>query len=729
MNPKITADHLRRDAVVYVRQSTLGQVIEHTESQRRQYTLAESARTMGFANVTTIDEDLGRSGSGLVERPGFQRLVALVCTGGIGAVFCIEASRLARNGRDWHHLIDLCALVGALVVDPDGVYEPRQMNDRLLLGLKGTMSEYELSLLRQRGVAARDSKAKRGELRFCLPPGLCWNELGRIERDPDERVVEAVRLVFRKFRELGSARQVLLWMKQAKVELPVARQGARGNRIGWKPAEYHNVLQVLSNPVYAGAYVFGRTADRTRVVDGRARKTSGHPKPMEQWSVLLPEHHAGYISWDEYLANQTMIAENAHMQKRMMRKSARGGRALLTGLVRCARCARMMRVFYGSKAGNAHRYQCRGDQVAAGLCIGIGGVRVDRAVAAKLLKAVAPHAVDAAIEAATRAAQANADVRRALEHELEEARYEATLASRRYEAVDPHKRLVARELEARWETALKRASDLEQRIAGLDAAAAAQPRVDRTALLALAQDLPAAWNAPTADARTKQRLVRVLIREVVVDLDEATNEAVVTIHWNGGRHTEVRVARVRTGRYPADRQPSAVEVMRKIGGKWPDRELAVTMNRMRCKGTGNTTWTPVRVKELRERLGIAPFDRNAPRVETVSVDEAAKRLAICVVSVHRLIRDGVLPATQAMPSAPWEIPVAALESEPVRIGVRGIVERRPRNFTDLQDSKTLRLPGLCWKDALCRALRPAREEDEHRARQRVLRELRPHQGR
>src|ERR1700704_1521966 len=215
MHLKITPEHLGRGAVVYVRQSTMGQVAEHTESQRRQYALAESARALGFASVAVIDDDLGRSGSGLVERPGFQKLVTSVCSGSAGAVFCIEASRLARNGRDWHHLIDLCALVGTLVIDPDGAYDPRLMNDRLLLGLKGTMSEYELTLLRQRGLAARDSKAKRGELRFALPPGYCWNGLGQIEMEPDERVCEAIRMVFRKFGELGSARQVLLWVVQA----------------------------------------------------------------------------------------------------------------------------------------------------------------------------------------------------------------------------------------------------------------------------------------------------------------------------------------------------------------------------------------------------------------------------------------------------------------------------------------------------------------------------------
>ena len=696
MNPKITSEHLSRSAVIYVRQSTPGQVIEHTESQRLQYALADSAQAMGFASIATIDDDLGRSGSGLVARPGFEKLVAAVCSGGVGAVFCIEASRLARNGRDWHHLIDLCALVSALVIDPDGVYDPRLINDRLLLGLKGTMSEYELSLLRQRSLAARNAKAKRGELRIALPPGYCWNELGRIEMDPDERIIDAIRLLFRKFRELGSVRQVLLWAHEAKLKLPVLRHDLVRQRIAWQRPAYHTILNILQHPVYAGAYVFGRTTQRTSVVADRARKTIGHSKPMHAWNVLLRDHHLGYISWEQFEENQKMIAENAHMQKRTARKSGRGGRALLTGLVRCARCGRMMRVFYGMNSGHAHRYQCVGDQehAATGLCVGIGGVRVDRAVTMQLLEAVSDYAVEAAVRATEQATRADDDVRLALRRELEEAHYEASLAGRRYELVDPAKRLVARELEARWNAALECVTKLEQRIARMDVSATTRSQIDRVALLALAHDLPAAWNAPSTDARTKQRLTRILVQEVLIDLDEAVNEAVVTIHWNGGRHTEIRVARIRNGRYPDDRHPSPVEVIRKLGGHWPDRELAVTMNRMRCKSSDGQSWTIVRVRELRERLGIVAFDPAAVHVETITVDETARRLQICVGSVLRLIREGILPATQLMPSAPWQVPVAALETEAVKIGVRGVVERRPRNFAAYQEEKTLKLPGL-----------------------------------
>jgi DNA invertase Pin-like site-specific DNA recombinase len=250
MSPKIGAEHLARGAIIYIRQSTMTQVLGNLESQKRQYALVEAAHATGFAEVTVIDEDLGRSGSGLSLRPGFQRLVAEVCAGAVGAVYCIEASRLARNGRDWHHLVDLCALTGALIIDPEGVYDPRLMNDRLLLGLKGTMSEYELSLLRQRGLAARDTKAGRGALRFQLPPGYCWSEDDRIEIDPDERVQEAIRLVFGKFRELGSARQVFLWARATALQLPVVRRNGAVRRIDWRAPAYHSVVQILHSPLY-----------------------------------------------------------------------------------------------------------------------------------------------------------------------------------------------------------------------------------------------------------------------------------------------------------------------------------------------------------------------------------------------------------------------------------------------------------------------------------------------
>ncbi|MGZ2505110.1 recombinase family protein [Rhizobium leguminosarum] len=696
MNTKITPDHLRRAAVVYVRQSTMTQVTGNLESQRRQYDLAGAAATTGFASVTVIDDDLGRSGSGSMERPGFERLVAQVCSGDVGAVYCIEASRLARNGRDWHHLIDLCALAGTLIIDPDGAYDPRLVNDRLLLGLKGTMSEYELSLMRQRGIAARDSKAGRGELRFMLPPGLCWSEVGKIEIDPDEHVAETIRLVFAKFRELGSGRQVFLWLRSADIKMPVVLRNVDVCKLVWKAPAYHSVMQILHNPLYAGAYAFGRRAQRTRIVDGRARKATGVRKPRDEWSVLLRDNHQGYISWREYEENHKLLAENAHMKKNCDRKSARGGRALLTGLMRCGRCGRMMRVFYGSAKGNAHRYQCRGDDahVGVGLCIGIGGVRVDRAVAMQILEAVSDRAVEAAIFASDQVERSRRDVIAAIERDLEGARYEALLASRRYELVDPAKRHVARELEARWNDALERVGVLERKIKDLSALSAARPVIDRGRLLQLAQDLPTVWNAPSTETRTKQRLIHILVQEIICDLDDATNEAVLLIHWTGGRHTEVRVARVKTGRYPAELAPSAVEALRKLGGHWPDRELAVSLNRMLCKTGDGESWTTVRVRDMRERLGIPEYDATKVDVPMISLMKAAEKLGICVGSAKSLVQRGILPATQILPGSPWMVPVEALSSEVVRIGVQGVIDRRPKFYEDYQYDKVVRLPGI-----------------------------------
>jgi DNA invertase Pin-like site-specific DNA recombinase len=696
MSSKLTAEHLCRRAIIYVRQSTPSQVQEHKESQRRQYELAPRAQQLGFSEVEVIDEDLGRSGSGQQKRPGFERLVAAVCSGAVGAVFCIEASRLARNGRDWHHLIDLCALVGTVVVDPDGIYDPRQSNDRLLLGLKGSMSEYELSLLRQRSLAARDAKAQRGELQIALPPGYLWDEAGQIELDPDERIRGVVHLVFNKFLELGSVRQVALWMQHNGLPMPVLRQGKPAARIEWKEAAYANLLAMIQNPIYAGAYVFGRTESRTRVDKDRALKTSGHHKPPPRWSVLLREHHPSYISWDEFQRNQQMLADNAYMQNRTGRKSGRGGRALLTGLLRCGRCARMMRVWYGSGPGRVHRYQCRGglDQAVGKSCVGVGGVRIDRAVSAELLQAVTPHAVQAALQAAEQVVRQKEDAQAALARELEAAQYQAALAARRYESVDPAKRLVARELEARWEQALIAVRDVERRRTALQQEAVAAPGPSKEELLRLAQDLQRVWNAEDAEMRLKQHIVRILLKEILVVSDDTTNEVVLTLHWSGGRHSEVRIKRVKTGRYPVEPKPDGVEAVQKMAGRWPDREVAVALNRMRCKREDGSTWTETCVRTLRERLGIAPFAPAAAKERTVSMEEAARTLGICIGSVRRLIRDKILPATQVMRAAPWQIPASALDSEEVRQGARAIIDRRPVSLQHLEQARTLRLPTL-----------------------------------
>jgi hypothetical protein len=430
---------------------------------------------------------------------------------------------LARNGRDWHHLIELCGLVRAIVVDPDGVYDPGVLNDRLLLGLKGTMSEFELNLLRQRCQEAIRQKARRGELQFALPIGYRWTPHGKTEIDPDRRVQQAIHMVFSKMAELGSARQILLWFRSEKVTLPYVVEGP-GREIAWKLPVYNTIWHMLRNPVYAGGYAFGKTETRTKVIGGRARKTVGHSKPVDDWMVLLRDHHPGYITWEQFERNQTMLADNAHMKSRMEPKAGRGGRSLLAGLLRCRRCGRMLHVAYSGTCSEVPRYHCRGAHLNHGesWCISFGGLRPDRAVATEILKAVEGNAVEAALEAAARFAEQRTQQQQALSLELEQARYEVRLASRRYEAVDPDNRLVAAELEARWNEALKKAGEIEQRLRQSEISIqGAEKLPDAAALYSLAQDLPAVWNAEGTDMRLKQRIVRILIQEIIADVDDS----------------------------------------------------------------------------------------------------------------------------------------------------------------------------------------------------------------
>jgi excisionase family DNA binding protein len=677
MNPKLTSDRLGRRAVVYIRQSSLGQVAHNHESQRRQYGLAERAREMGFRDVIVIDDDLGRSGSGLVARPGFQRLVAEVCTGEVGAVFCIEASRLARNGRDWHHLIELCGMVGSVLVDPDGIYDPAIINDRLLLGLKGTMSEFELNLLRQRSLEAIRQKASRGELQFLLPVGLCWTGTGKIEKDPDRRVQDAIQLVFTKMTEMGSVRQVLLWFREDKVCLPAFPRDPGEPRMVWKLPIYNTVLKILTNPGYAGAYAFGKTQARVRVVDGRARKTVGHRKPLPEWLVLIRDHHLGYISWEQYERNQALIASNAHMKSRMEPKAGRGGRALLSGMLRCRRCGRMLHVSYTGIRSAVLRYHCKGAHVNHGehWCISFGGLRTDEAVATEVLRAISGNAIEAALEAAEHMRRQREEQRRALELELEQARYEAHLASRRYEAVDPDNRLVAAELEARWNGALRKAHELGDKLQDFDTTSQSAPMPDKELLLSLARDLPAIWNARSTDMRLKQRIVRILVHEIVADVDEKTTEIVLLMHWVGGRHSELRIKKNGLGRHRRCTSVEAIEVIRQMSGRFQDEQIAATLNRLGLKtGTGQT-WSESRVYSARHYYELPAYDADRTNDGLVTMEEAAHRLGVSSTTIRRLIELKKLPATQVVACAPWQIPVEALDSEIVRKAVKDIKAR------------------------------------------------------
>lgn len=677
---KLTPQHLQRTALVYVRQSTPNQVIHHQESKRLQYGLEHRAHDLGFQQVTVIDEDLGRTGSGLVERPGFERLVMAVCSGQVGAVFCIEASRLARNGRDWHHLIELCGLVGILVIDPDGMYDPRLPNDRLLLGLKGTLSEFELHLFRQRSAQAILQKARRGELQFRLPTGLCWTSEGKIEIEADLRVQQAIRLVLEKFSELGSARQVLHAFRCERILLPVKHEW--GSSVQWQPASYHGIVAIVKNPMYAGAYVFGKTETRTDMIEGRARKTEGHEKPRDRWTVLIQDHHPSYISWEQFERNQLVLSENAYMNSRMGRKSGRGGRSLLTGLLRCRRCGRMLNVRYSGRGGNLPCFRCRSTlNHEVTQCVHFVGWRPDQAVAQEILRAIEGSAVQAALEAAERLAQQDSEWQQALNLELAQARYEAQLAERRYEAVDPAQRLVASELEARWNRALEKVQELEKRLQAGASASRPLRRPDKEALLALAEDLPAIWNAHETDMQLKQRITRILIEEIVADVDENTNEIVLIIHWAGGQHSELRVAKNKIGHHGHANKIEVLDVVRQMASQYSDEQIAATLNRMGLRTGWNNTWNKQRIRDLRSKLKLAAFDEAQANTKVLTMEQAAKRLGTSVGRIKRLIEAGVLPATQVVPCAPWQILEDAIQSQTVVDAAKAMGGRRNAPLT------------------------------------------------
>jgi len=429
MRDRITAHHRQRAAIVYVRQSSPEQVRSHAESTRIQVGLRDKAVAFGWPAPVTIVDDLGISAAGFAHRAGFQHLVAEVSLGHVGILLCFEASRLSRNSKDWAQLFELCRHLDTLVADLDQVYDLSLPDDRLILGVKGSVSEYELSLFRQRSQEAIRAKAARGALQFTLPPGLSWTPDGQIERHPDRRVQQAIQMVFEKLAEVGSVRQVLMWLYDEHLSLP-SLEGERPRAITWRRPTYRMVLSIVRSPFYAGAYAFGRRETRTRVLEGRATRTHGHAKPIAQWTALIRDHHPGYISWEQFERHQRLLEEHAHMKGTTARKAGRGGGCLLAGLLRCARCGRMLHVVYGR--GGYARDDCRATARAYGAprCIGFSARRPDETVGAAILAVVQGQALAAAIEAGDLAEQHHHAQHRALALELEQARYQAALAAR-----------------------------------------------------------------------------------------------------------------------------------------------------------------------------------------------------------------------------------------------------------------------------------------------------------
>jgi DNA invertase Pin-like site-specific DNA recombinase/transposase-like protein len=699
---KITAGHLRRSAFVYVRQSTTAQVEHNRESTERQYRLVDRAVELGWehAQVNVVDKDLGLSGSGLNARSGFAEMTAQVALGHVGIVLGLEVSRLARNNADWYRLLDLCGVTDTLIGDADGIYHPGLFNDRLVLGLKGTMSEAELHVLRARLEGGIRNKAARGELRRGLPVGLVWGEEdGEVRFHPDEAVTGAVRTVFERFAEMGSARQVWLWFRSQGLSFPL--QTSTLEEIRWVTPTYAKIHQVLTNPVYAGAYVHGKTRHERYVDEAGELRKRVRRLPRSEWAVLIHDHHPGFIDWETYEANQARIASNTRPRPHEAGGAVREGAALLQGIATCGRCGRRLRVCYTGRTASPG-YYCTGDVIVNGRgkhCLRVGGRQIDEAVASTMLQALAPAGLEASLRAAEQLEADHDTATAQWRRQVERAGYEAQRAERRYRAVDPDNRLVARGLEVEWEKCLRA---LEAAEAELRRRERQRPRElgpgERRSILAMGNDLESVWSAPTTTDRDRKELLRTLLEEVIIAVDREARQAHLTLRWRGGLISDLDVPLLRSRPAPIRTDEDTVQLMRRLAAHYPDAVIAGVLNRQGRKTATGKRFTANRVSSLRTHWSIPRFQppSQLPEEEPVTIKKAADALGVAPSTLHRWLNDGFVAGEQLTPGAPWRIRVTD--------ELRSLfVEEAPEGYVPMVDA--MRILGASRQTVLQRVKR------------------------
>jgi DNA invertase Pin-like site-specific DNA recombinase len=650
--PKIEPRHLTRCAIVYIRQSTPRQVLNHQESTRRQYQLAERARQMGWAapQVEVIDEDLGLSGASSHLRTGFQRLVAAIGLGEVGIILVTEVSRLSRRNSDWHRVIELCAVFRTLIADEDGVYCPQDPNDRLLLGVKGTLFAAELHILHARMRGNLLNKARRGELALRLPVGYRRLGDGTVVLDPDDEVRAALIRIFERFALLRNGRAVQRYLADHGLKMPrLIQQGADAGRIVWVRPTYQMIQQVLTSPVYAGVFVYGRR--KQEVSPGDPPVVTNRRRPVDEWDIVIPGVYPAYLSYDQYLLNRRSLQDNLYNFAAKKPGAAREGRALLQGLVICGRCGRRMSVSHG----NHHlRYECRRAQADYGapLCQAFPISHLDQAAGEAFLEAVKPAALATTLEALAVLERERQALDRQWQLRLERARYDVQRAQRQYDAIEPENRLVARTLETRWNSALLTLEQLEQDYAfvrrtdllPLDAA-------EQQAVQHLAGDLPGLWHAGTTTAVDRKRLLRLVMSEVVLSVDPQHRRAEVVIVWSGGATSRHDVRCPPLG-WHACTEPEVLARLRVLAEKYPDHQIAMRLNTEEFRTRTGKTWTYARVHSMRKQHGIPTSCPLQTRGAVQRADglmparAAAQRLGVSPSLVHVWVRHGVLDSDQ-----------------------------------------------------------------------------------
>ena len=661
---RIKPSHTQRAAYVYIRQSTPGQVEHNRESTARQYALADRACQLGWPReqVVIVDEDLGLSGSSTDKRSGFARLSSEVALAHVGIVLGLEVSRLARNNADWYRLLELCGVTDTLIGDNDGVYHPALFNDRLLLGLKGTMSEAELHILRARLDGGIRNKAARGELRRGLPVGFVWGEQdGEVLFHPDEAVTGAIRTVFERFAEFGSARRVWLWFRSESLSFPLQTTPAGlPGPIRWVVPTYTALHHILTNPVYAGAYTYGKTKYE-RYVDehGTVRKRIRH-LPMDQWTVLILDHHPGFIDWATFQANQARLDSNTRPNPHQSGGAVREGSALLQGIATCGHCGRRLHIHYRGR-NSTPGYHCAGKDLVNGrgvYCLTIGGLAIEQAVANAVLEAVTPAAVEA-MRLTVEQLQTNHDaVLSQWRLEVERTRYEAERAERRYRTVEPENRLVARGLETEWE---KRLRDLTAAEAELRRREQQRPKTLDAEQLKhiqmLGSDIRQVWTATSTTDRDRKELLRTLLEEVVLNLKRAEGHAHLTLRWRGGAITMLDVSVPRFKPMGPRTDEDTISLLHRLAALYPDEVIAGILNRQGRKTATGERFTANQVGSLRRYRNIPRFQPPAesPSGELVSIRKAAQILSMNTSSIHRWLADGFIAGEQVTPGAPWQI--------------------------------------------------------------------------
>src|SRR5437867_6085509 len=658
---KITAAHLSRQAIVYLRQSSAAQVEHNRESTERQYALASKARELGWPEdrILVIDEDLGLSGSGSVARSGFARLTAEVALARVGLVLGLEVSRLARNNAHWHRLSDLAGLTDTLIGDADGIYHPALFNDRLLLGLKGTMSEAELHVLRARLNGGIRNKAARGELRRGLPVGFVWGEAdGEVLFHPDAAVTGALRTVFERFAEFGSARRVWLWFRSEALSFPL-QDGPQG-QIRWVTPTYTAIHHILTNPVYAGAYTYGKTrCERYLDEHGTVKKRMRH-LPLEHAAVLIPNHHPGFIDWATFQSNQARLDSNTRPRPHQEGGALREGSALLQGLATCGHCGRRLHTHYRGR-NSTPGYHCAGKDIVNGrgvYCFNLGGLAIDRAVANAFLAAVTPAAVEATLLTVQQLQNHHDAALAQWRLEIERLRYEAERAERCYRAVEPENRLVARGLETEWE---KRLRDLAAAEAELRRREQQQPSSigpeQLKRLRALGADLREVWNAASTTDRDHKELLRTLLEEVMLDVKRAEGQAHLTLRWRGGAITTLDVPVPRFRPMGPRTDEDTISLLRRLAALYPDEVIAGILNRQGRKTAMGERFTANQVGSLRRYRNIPRFQPSAqpPEGELATIRKSASILAASTSTIHRWLNDGFIAGEQVTPGAPWQI--------------------------------------------------------------------------